>query len=384
LRNAGSKTELNGQYILKGLQKIGYHAINIGENDIRIGYQTLLTWERTFDIPFISANIYRKEDNSPLFNPYVIVNCSGLKIAIFGILSNNPSILNGGNNARDLYIKDPVSIAQDIVEEVSTKSDVIIAAANIGYEKSKELIQHVKGIDIVLSSHNAFNPMKAISIDNTVIAQSKYQGRYVGDIIFKINNRKKIDGFEDYSRPLNQSIGEDPDFDNLIKEYRYKIAQINKKSFKTSRSKSSQAPMTRKTGYYVGSNVCRDCHLKQFNQWKNTKHATAFVSITKEEKTNIQQCYPCHTTGYLTSNGFRNQQTTPELINVQCEECHGTRFTHVRVQTFSSQQPNSAASTLYKLDENKSAINSSTCTKCHTEERDHNFDYQHSIHLVAH
>jgi hypothetical protein len=89
---------------------------------------------------------------------------------------------------------------------------------------------------------------------------------------------------------------------------------------------------------YVGVKNCKMCHIKQYEAWKKTGMSTSFenlkAGVKAEEKkragldsekdyTHDARCLKCHTTGYGRPGGFKSLEETPDLINVQCEGCHG-------------------------------------------------------------
>jgi hypothetical protein len=89
---------------------------------------------------------------------------------------------------------------------------------------------------------------------------------------------------------------------------------------------------------YLGVKKCKACHIKQYKSWMKTSMATSFenlkAGIKAEEKkkagldadkdyTADADCLRCHTTGYGKPGGFKSIAETPNLANVQCEECHG-------------------------------------------------------------
>lgn len=89
---------------------------------------------------------------------------------------------------------------------------------------------------------------------------------------------------------------------------------------------------------YIGAKKCKACHMKQYKAWETTTMATSFENlkpgVKAEEKkkagldpdkdyTADANCLKCHTTGYGKPGGFTSIAETPELINVQCEGCHG-------------------------------------------------------------
>ena len=89
---------------------------------------------------------------------------------------------------------------------------------------------------------------------------------------------------------------------------------------------------------YVGAAKCRMCHLKQYKSWEATTMAKSFENLKAGVKaeaksaagldpdadyTTDDTCLPCHTTGYGEPGGFVSLETTPKLVGVQCESCHG-------------------------------------------------------------
>jgi len=89
---------------------------------------------------------------------------------------------------------------------------------------------------------------------------------------------------------------------------------------------------------YIGAKKCKACHMQQYKSWEKTTMATSFenlkAGVKAEEKkkagldpakdyTADADCLKCHTTGYGKPGGFTSLEATPDLINVQCEGCHG-------------------------------------------------------------
>jgi len=75
--------------------------------------------------------------------------------------------------------------------------------------------------------------------------------------------------------------------------------------------------------YYVGSQVCLQCHDTIHATEANTRHAHALETLKKIGQGNNPSCLPCHTVGYGLPSGFVDELTTAHLAGVQCENCHG-------------------------------------------------------------
>ena len=89
---------------------------------------------------------------------------------------------------------------------------------------------------------------------------------------------------------------------------------------------------------YIGAGKCKACHMKQYKSWQETNMATSFENLKagvkaeaktkagidpQKDYTTDPECLKCHTTGYGKPSGFVSLEKTPDLINVQCESCHG-------------------------------------------------------------
>ena len=79
---------------------------------------------------------------------------------------------------------------------------------------------------------------------------------------------------------------------------------------------------------YVGAASCVECHEDNHTDWSSTIHATAFDTLVGSGDGENELCFPCHSVGYGTASGFVDLNTTPQLADVQCENCHGPGSNH--------------------------------------------------------
>jgi hypothetical protein len=71
---------------------------------------------------------------------------------------------------------------------------------------------------------------------------------------------------------------------------------------------------------FAGPSTCAECHPQEFQDWKPSIHARAYVSETFQkswkENGSKPECLKCHTTGWTAGNKFAHEGVT-------CESCHG-------------------------------------------------------------
>ena len=73
---------------------------------------------------------------------------------------------------------------------------------------------------------------------------------------------------------------------------------------------------------YVGSRTCRVCHEPEFRDWLKTPHANAMLSLKEGSDWSKDECLSCHATGLQQPGGYEDA-STPHMVQVQCESCHG-------------------------------------------------------------
>jgi hypothetical protein len=117
-------------------------------------------------------------------------------------------------------------------------------------------------------------------------------------------------------------------------------------------------------GNYMGWKNCASCHDKIAAEWQSSSHGQAFESLEKSSQQNLPACTPCHVTGYEQPGGFIDIELTPNLVGVQCEECHGPGGRHAAAPS---------KTTIVA----KPGVE--TCRRCHTSGQDPNFDYQKKV-----
>ncbi|MDQ7786337.1 MAG: cytochrome c family protein [Thermodesulfovibrionales bacterium] len=135
-----------------------------------------------------------------------------------------------------------------------------------------------------------------------------------------------------------------------------------------------QADAKKSISVYVGSDVCKKCHKKEYASFmKYAKKSKSYESIERVKKgltaEEIRGCYACHTTGYEKPGGFVSIEKTPHLKNAGCEVCHGPGELHVK--TINPQHI-------------KRHLSVEDCEVCHIEERVRAFRYKPMIHGGAH
>ena len=117
-----------------------------------------------------------------------------------------------------------------------------------------------------------------------------------------------------------------------------------------------------KTGRtYVGVAVCEGCHKDIAEKEMATRHGHALATLQNIGQGTNDRCLKCHTVGFqdTAKAGYVNEETTPGLANVQCENCHGPGSEHAGSPS---------------ADNITRVVPSSVCGSCHTDAHHPTYD----------
>jgi hypothetical protein len=86
-------------------------------------------------------------------------------------------------------------------------------------------------------------------------------------------------------------------------------------------------------------------------------------TLIDQQRDATPECLVCHVVGLGQAGGFISRQTTPQLANVQCENCHGMGTKHP---------------------DGSNPVGPDACLRCHTQEQSPNFDFDEALEHIQH
>ncbi len=157
---------------------IGCDVFSPGSHDFAAGFDFLKNLEDRSNFPYISANIFSK-NGEQLYEPYIIVEKQGKKIGFLGLSS---VFLN-----EELSVKDPFKVMKNIINDLESKTDMIILLFNASEKDLNRLKTKDYPIDFTIRSRSNLPP--AVSKDGGSSSIPIYsigmRGKYVFE--FDIN-----------------------------------------------------------------------------------------------------------------------------------------------------------------------------------------------------
>ena len=132
--------------ILMGYEQIGCDAINVGQYEFGGGEEFLLETASTTQIPFISANLINTQTNQLLFNPYIIIEREGLKIAVIGLTNLLPKTI------KNIRANDYITVGKSMIKKVKDNVDIIVMLVNANRADQKTLTKEFKEANLIFTS----------------------------------------------------------------------------------------------------------------------------------------------------------------------------------------------------------------------------------------
>ena len=352
--------KLEFEYLLKGYQTMGYHAVNLGARELSLGAEGLQSM-LTYCGNLVSANVVG-QDRSPICQPYVVVELSnGFRCGITGVVDDEmaPEALGPG-----LEVLAPAEALAGVLPIMQGKVDYIVLLAFADELKMKALAQQFFEVDLIVGGQVQKASAEAVIENRSAIVYNTDKGKAVGRLDVTWG---KDEGwiFRNRFKTLEESMTPDTRFVELIEQFKQELKVQDFRPVKDDVDGLSSIAAGRKTGApYAGPESCKACHPTAYAVWFKTKHAHAFATLEAKGHQYNPRCLICHTVGYMEADGYVNERLTPALTNVSCEACHGPR----------DPCPQDTDGAAVAVD----------CTRCHDAENSPEFDKASYMWEIAH
>jgi hypothetical protein len=283
-------------------------------------------------------------------------------VGIFGVIGDTSEMSEKVQQFTNgtVTVQDSLQAAEAVVKELTGKVDYIVALTHQGTNRDWVIARRVKGIDLVVGGHDKQKTKDPFEADKTLIVQAGEKGQYQGMLEVTMDANKTA---HNTLVPLSEEVPNDPKIKALLTEYNDKVAEIYGGG-------SSESKSAGQTNVSLRLTACEPCHGDMVTKWQTTDHARAYDTLVKKSKQFDPKCLACHTTRFEQPEGFSMKQQQAELVNVQCESCHGFAKEHLSdMKPLTTPKPASAL-----------------CVKCHTPDRCPNWDrdYQTVLEKIKH
>jgi hypothetical protein len=355
---------LKAAVYMKAYNLMGYDAFTPGELDLFLGIEDLIKMSQQANFPFLAANLLNRHSNEPIFKPYVIKEmkeAGGMKVGIFGLISNRFPSESPPAGGEKFKIADPIETAQKVLTVLKSECRVIVALAHLEADEERMLADKVPGIDFIVNGHRTRAQAAPQLVNHTQIFVAGARGEFLGQAdLFR--QRTKL-----YSRyqliPLRMDYLEKAEIKVMVSDFKSQLESSLQPPMmeELANGPTSSAIVVPPLLAFVEEKGCQACHPREYEHWATTAHARAYDTLVKKDKTSDPSCLACHTT-----DQGAPQHTKARIENVYCKACHGPAKGH----------PDSRKD-LEKVEEDD-------CRQCHNPTNSPKFNYDEYVQRILH
>ena len=345
---------IKSQFILQGMTSLNYDAIGIQSRDLAYGVKFL----GGETLPWVSSN-----HPANVFVPSRQITHGKVTMQFFSWLTQDSKQLQM-MHGKALNKKPQLQGLGRDIKQAKQSGRLTVLSTSLKLDKVKQLLP-LDYVDILLieSAHEVFGRPRQIK--HTLVLQPGSRGMRLGHVELAFNSKRGITSFTHKVIDLPTAIPEAPSLAAWYENYNAALKQDYLKRVELRKaSESGESP-------YVGADKCQACHQAAYKTWQQSRHAHAFESLAKVNKTFDPNCIGCHTVAYEKSGGFIDEQITEHLMNVQCESCHGASRAH-------TSQPASIAT------QHKGWPMDKMCGQCHIGNHSPSFELKQYWPKLAH
>lgn len=345
---------------MKSLQLMGYAAVGLGEHDFNLPLESGLsrfTLQKPEAYPrVVCANLspeskqqfFPLDDQRSLIRDYTITGGTNgaLKMGVVSVAGasltyKDPNTQKSKIQAQELKFLDNGKVLPPVLQAFNAAGVELRVLLYLGsLNEAKELAGKIPGFHAIVCLSEEEEPSgDPTRVGDTLIFGVGHKARYVG-VLGAYRTAKPGQPVQVYYQlaPLEEELETDADQEAqhpilaLLDGYARRVRDDKY----LERFPRNPHPFQSKAAF-VGSDQCRDCHRPEYDKWKQTHHAHAYDDLArKAHKPSLRQydgeCVVCHTVGFEYTSGYQNENATPHLKDVGCENCHGPGSLHAKDQ----------------------------------------------------
>jgi hypothetical protein len=338
-KRLGPQTEIKYKYAVESLAELGYAAVGFGANELKLNVDAVAGALMNIDPaknPAVSANVgvygLQEAVDLGISKPYHIVDAGGKRIGVTSVLGAKHR--EELKNLADIAIVDPAEALAKVAPQIAAeKPDVQVLLVHGDPTEAAALSQRFPQFQIVATTGGAEEPPaspKQIPATGATLIQAGHKGMYVIVLGFYDDPQQPVR----YQRvPLDARFADSPEMKAKLTAYQKELETMTLANLGLTGNPHPD-------GDFIGSEACAECHTAAWAEYEKTPHYHATDTLVKLDPPRHfdPECLSCHATGWNPqeyfpyTTGFFGLESTPEMKQQGCENCHGPAKAHVKVE----------------------------------------------------
>ncbi len=305
-----AQDRLTAEHILKGYAHLGYDAIGVQWQDLAYG-DAFVTGD---DLPWLASNM------SDRFAAQRVIERDGIKLAVFSWLDPKDDPVTAMQPDQH-SVKNDTAALKKALESARKNGALTVLTTTLSLKRAQAELP-LAGIDVLFmrSAYEEYGEPRLVG--ETLVLEPGSRGMRLGYLQVRLNKAGRIDSWTHQAISMPPSVVDDGALSAWYTTYNDAV--------RTSYEQKVALRKARETGQspFVGEATCQSCHQAEHKTWQGSLHSNAFYQLERVNKAFDPSCIKCHVVGFETEGGFIDPESTPQLMNVQCENCHGAGRAH--------------------------------------------------------
>jgi len=213
-----------GGALFEMMNLTAYDAWTIGNHDLDVSQENLRKLIGIQKCPTVSANLTDTAGTLPFGNKeYVIIERSGLRVGIIGLMSRDLFHLTNTKNLTGLKVLSPPEVTQRIIDKIRPETDLIVVVSHEGVDDDSILAVSTHGLGVIIGGHSHTRLKTPKLINGVVICQAGSNCENLGELSVTVADH----AVTNFDGKLLQLWAHHPavnnDMSKLIDEFKTKI-----------------------------------------------------------------------------------------------------------------------------------------------------------------
>ena len=302
----GRAASLRNLYVLRGLERMGYDALVLGDQEWAVPGSMIEELLSAADLAYLSTTVTsRTHPDLPLVE-VVTRRVGSVDVAILSDIHDHDFRFLPESKRGELQIASHKEVANRAA--ALKKQGYLVIVACHGDDLQLAETAGICDADLFLRGNTLQSSPTLLTVEGKpvvkvggdtsvgVVALSVDQGR-IAHLAYRLET-------------VDEGWPVDPTLKELYEEY---MADAMPEALRSPKRNDLD---------FVSPDTCGSCHAAAYSAWQGTRHAHAYDSLVRVGRTGDPDCVKCHVVGFGTSRGFSTIDETPALANVGCQVCH--------------------------------------------------------------
>jgi 2',3'-cyclic-nucleotide 2'-phosphodiesterase (5'-nucleotidase family) len=186
--------------MMLAMSALNYDSMTVGNHEYNFGLQVLEKARSEAKFPWLSANSYNQGTNNTHYQPYIIKEVAGARVAVLGLTTPGMPIWENKPNYAGLEFREPLQEAKKWVPilRLKERADVVVIAMHMGVEQDLRtgeinpgqvvnenqaiaIASQVPGIDLIFMGHT-HRDVPSLVVNGVQLIQANYWGRHLARV----------------------------------------------------------------------------------------------------------------------------------------------------------------------------------------------------------